>query len=291
MLHELQIIERSQLDTNRWNELVKSSNASVYNQLHYLDTLSENWCALVWGDYAGAMAIPYTVRLGVKGVFTPNFIRSLDWMGEKPDDFRDVERLLRKQFKRANFNTNEALFSDSSERVYQYFETEEALQLGSQSKRSIKKFEKTGLQVEQINVSEALPLVISELQAKVKELKAVDFQRFEKLLLEYDTNQCHCYGIKGETLHAAIILIEWNNELLHIKSGVDTFGKQHGFMHALMNDVIQKTFEQGKKFSFEGSFVDSVRQFNLGFGAKDKTYFSWIWDASPWWFNLIQKIK
>lgn len=289
MSTKIEIVERKNIDTERWKELVRSSEATVYNQLFYLDTLSENWCALVIDDYKGALAIPYSIRLGVKGIFTPNFIRSLDWMGTKPENFEAVEKLLRKQFRRANFHTTTQLFSNSENRVYQSFEKNGVLNFDSQTKRGIKKFEKTGLQIELLPIEMVLPLVVGELKEKVKDLRQIDFQRFEALLLNYP---CFCYGIKSnETVHAGIILIEWNNEILYIKGGVDAFGKQNGLMRALMASQISKAIEEGKTFNFEGSSVPSVRQFNLGFGATESIYYSWKWDNSPWWFRFLLKFK
>lgn len=291
MSGEIQLIERENINVERWNELVNGGQASVYNQIHYLDSLSENWSAVVFGDYEGAMAIPYSVRLGVKGMYTPNFIRAIDWMGKKPEKMAEIEQLLKHHFKRANLNINQQFFSGCEEKVYQVLENETAVLIGSQTKRGIKKFEKTGLVIEQMDIESVLPLIVSELREKVKDLNDQDFKRFEKLLLNYDKKNCLCYGIKGETIHAAIILIEWNNEILYIKGGVDEFGKQNGLMHALMFDAITNTFKQRKTFSFEGSFVPSVRQFNLGFGATDKVYYTWKWDSSPWWFKLLLKFR
>lgn len=288
---QLQLIEKDALDCEKWDALLKKTAAAVYNQRYYLDALAENWCVVVWDDYRGAMAIPYSIRAGVKGIFTPNFIRSLDWMGEKPIDFGEVEKLLKKRFKRGNLNTNEYLFEKSTEQVYQKIESENELQIGSQTKRSIKKFEKTGLLIEPVSIEEALPVVVAELRAKVKSLNPIDFKRFEQLLLSYNREQCFCFGIRGEKVHAAIILIEWNGEVLHIKSGVDEFGKQNGLMHALMYAVIRDAFNKEQKFSFEGSFVPSVRQFNVGFGATDHVYYNWKWDNSPWWFQMLLKWK
>lgn len=289
MSNKIEIVERKYIDSKKWEQLVLSSKATVYNQVEYLDALSENWCALIIDDYSGALAIPYTIRLGVKGIITPNFIRSLDWMGEKPANFSDIELLLKKQFRRANFHTNTALFKNSEERVFQFIKKDTTLNWGSQTKRGIKKFEKTGLTIENIPIETVLPLVIDELRSKVKDLNTTDFQRFENLLLNYP---CFCVGIQSTNgIHAGIILIEWNNEILYIKGGVDEFGKKHGLMHALMAHQLSKTLEEGKDFNFEGSSVESVRQFNLGFGASENVYFSWKWDNSPWWFRLLLKLK
>ncbi|MEZ4890098.1 MAG: hypothetical protein R2779_05925 [Crocinitomicaceae bacterium] len=51
--------------------------------------------------------MPYTIRLGVKGLFTPNFIRSLSWLGDLPNDFNDVEIKLKNEFKRANYHIDQ----------------------------------------------------------------------------------------------------------------------------------------------------------------------------------------
>lgn len=291
MSMEIRLIDSKEIDAKRWDELVQKTGATVYNHRHYLDSLSENWLAVIWGDYDGAIAIPYSIRLGIKGIFTPNFIRALDWMGQKPGNMVEVEKILKQHFKRADFNVNQQLFSDCEERIYQNIASEDLISLGSQTKRGIKKFEKTALSIEKMKVEDVFPLVVSELRSKVKDLNDNDFQRFEKLLFDYDRNQCTCYGIRSENLHAAIILIEWDAEVLYIKGGVDEFGKQNGLMHALMFDAIQRAFKKGKSFSFEGSFVSSVRQFNLGFGAADKVYYNWEWDNSPWWFRLLLKLK
>lgn len=291
MSNQITIIESRNIDKDRWNGLIQKSEASVYNQLYYLDTLSEHWCAVIWGDYKGAIAVPYSVRAGVRGIFTPNFIRALDWMGEVPDNFQEVEKLLKKRFKRADFNTNQSLFSGCEELVYQSIDKTEEIALGSQTKRGIKKFEKAGLTIEKMEIDVVLPLVISELREKVKTLNDSDFKRFKQLLLHYDKKTCVCYGVKTDRVHAGVILIEWNGEVLYIKGGVDEFGKEHGCMHALMSVVIKEAVGAEKTFSFEGSFVPTVRRFNVGFGAKDNIYYSWKWNHAPWWFRLLLKLK
>jgi len=291
MSKEIRIVKRRDLDYNKWMKLVNENNSTVYNQVHYLDSLSEHWLAVIVGDYQGGMAVPYTIRLGVKGIYTPNFLRAVDWLGEKPTDFGKVASLLKEKFTRANLNINQELFDVKSTLFFQKLDDSSTFKLGSQSKRSIKKFKKTELAISSITIEEALPLVVGELKSKVKGLKTIDFLRFQNLLLNYDSEKCFCFGVRGSSLHAAAIIIEWNNQWLFIKGGVDAFGKQNGCMHALMQECIQKAFENGKKFSFEGSNVESVRQFNLGFGAVNQPYFNWNWNNSPWWFRLLLTIR
>jgi hypothetical protein len=292
MKHQFQLIERADLNEEKWNRLVLASSASVYHQLYYLDTLSEQWCALVYDDYKGAIALPYTVRLGVKGLFTPNFIRSLSWMGERPTAFLEMEKIIKKQFKRASFHTDIPLFEGSSERVYQLIDQKEHFVIGSQTKRALKKFVNVGFFIQNEELTVGIELIVQELRNKVKDLREVDFERFKRLLLNYTTSPINCWTAeKNGTIHASLVVIEWNNEVLYIKGGVDEFGKKNGAMHGLMHYVIQTSLEKNKVFSFEGSAIDSVRQFNCGFGAFDTVYYAKKWDNSPWWFKLLMKLK
>lgn len=292
MQQKIQFIDRNLIDEKKWEQLVQKTGATVYNQLIYLDTLAENWMALIVNDYEAGIALPYTIRLGVKNLYTPNFIRAVDWMGEIPHNKEQIESDIKQRFHRANFNLNQELFSETKQIVFQVIEDRESIVLGSQTKRGIKKFEKTGLEIKQCSINDALPLIVNELRSKVESLRDIDFTRFEKLLLNYNQSSLTCYGIESDkTIHAAIILIEWGKVVLHIKSGVDDYGKKNGLMHALMYAVIERTINNKRTFSFEGSFVASVKQFNIGFGAKNRVYYSWNWNHSPWWFKMLQKLK
>lgn len=292
MNNRLQIVERANINEEKWNQLLQRSSASVYNQLYYLDSLSEHWCALIYDDYKGAIALPYTIRLGVKGLFTPNFIRSLSWLGDLPNDFNDVEIKLKNEFKRANYHIDQLLFKEISERVFQLIKSSEQIKIGSQTKRALKKFEKSGMIIQQVEISRGIDLIVKELQNKVKNLREIDFVRFKQLLLHYNLSTISCWTAqKNDSIHASLILIEWNNEVLYIKGGVDEIGKKEGAMHGLMHQVIQTTLKHNKIFSFEGSTIESVRQFNCGFGAADSVYYMVKWDNSPWWFKLLNKLR
>lgn len=292
MSEEIRLIDRAAIDEQKWQRLVENSNVVVYNQLQYLDALAENWTAVVYGDYLGAMPIPFTIRLGVKGAYTPNFIRSLSWMGTRPHDFSKVFNLLQREFKRGLICLEENLFSAAESRVFQIIHSLDQMQLGSQSKRSVKKFEKEKLAIIPVPLAECLPMVISELKSKVKELKDIDFQRFTQFLENYHPQKCFCFGVKeNDEIIAASIIIEWKDTWLYIKGGVTATGKNNGAMHAVMKFVIESSVEQGKKFSFEGSVVPSVQQFNKGFGATDVTYFQQGWNNAPAWFKLLNKIR
>src|SRR5690606_30728753 len=102
----MQLVPQDKIDRKRWDQLVASTKeATFYNASRVLDALAENWSVLIIGDYEGGMAVPFSVRLGVKGIYTPNFVRSLNWLGKQPEDFSAVEALLRQEFKRCHLRT------------------------------------------------------------------------------------------------------------------------------------------------------------------------------------------
>ena len=84
----MELISKNNIDRKRWDQLVESTpGATVYNRSLFLDALAEDWCVVIIGEYQAGMAIPFTRRMGVKGIYTPNFIRSLNWLGSPLGDF------------------------------------------------------------------------------------------------------------------------------------------------------------------------------------------------------------
>ena len=103
----MNIIEREHIDIEKWNTLVTSSpGASLFSHSAYLDSVAENWCVLVDDDYSNGMALPYTIRMGVKGIYTPKFSRYLEWLHltEEKKYPSDLMEQLQFAFKVASFS-------------------------------------------------------------------------------------------------------------------------------------------------------------------------------------------
>lgn len=288
----MRIIESKDINREKWEELVKKTpNCQPYNSLLFLDNLAENWCAIIQNDYSAGIALPYSIRYGVKGVYTPNFIRSLDWLGEEPVDLDKIEQLIHKNFKRCQLKMTTSLFHNTDPGLhYQTLRMEDALVLNNNAKRLINRSEKEGVKIEAVALTEVEQLILSELKLKVSGLKPIDFNRYTHLLNELPETNLKAIAAKyNNSICAGALFLTWQNRMIYLKGGGNEDAKNIGAMYALINFGINEAKMNDLNFDFGGSNVEGVRNFNLKFGAKDVPYFEWNWDNSPWWFKFMLK--
>lgn len=292
----MKLIHQEDIDKERWDKLVLSDQgASIYCQSVFLDSLAENWSLLIDDNYSCGLPIPFTVRLGVKGIYTPNFIRTVDWVGltenNRLETISKAESILKKNFKLASLRMLGNHFSRSnSEWVFQELVGE--IKLNSQAKRSCKKFQKSDFIIERVELNDVLSIVSEELMDKVASLRIIDIERFESFLHAYPKAQMHVFGTKKkDEILGGLIFIEWKNTFHYVKGGARKEAKDQGAMYAMMEFAINHALSQGMKIDFGGSNVKGVQQFNAAFGGVDVPYFEWKWDHSPFWFKSLKALK
>lgn len=80
----MKIVEREHIDEESWNQLVdKTVGASFFSYAWYLDATAENWCIVVDDNYTRGIALPYSKRLGLETLYTPIFVRYIEWLGKR----------------------------------------------------------------------------------------------------------------------------------------------------------------------------------------------------------------
>jgi len=288
----LQLIESQHIDKEKWNLLAQQTKVSFQNFSLFLDTLAEHWCAIILDDYRGGIAIPYTVRLGVKGIFAPPMTAPFSWIGEKPDNFAEINLILRKKFQRSYYTHYDSLFYNNQTKIYQRINYTSDYKISYSTRKNVHKFERTGLKIQKVNVEQILEFVVSELHTKMNVLTPHFVARLRIFLSNYEHN--YCYGIfdtDTNRLHAGMILLESHNEITSIHCATDAFGRKNRMMYALTHKAILLAMEKRKDFNFGGSSIDSIRYFNHRFGAEDNFYYCWEWDNSPFWFHLLLKLR
>jgi len=291
----MQLVNKSAINREKWDALVNNTtNATIYNQSVFLDVLAENWLLLVNDDYSAGIPIPYTIRLGVKGMYTPNFCREFCFLGVDKltnSDLKQSLELLKKEFSYCTINLSDNYFDEPvSERVYQTLSGNPIL--NSQAKRSLKKYEKSDLYIERTELKNVLSIISDELSSKVKSLKPIDLLRFEQLIQSIPTQQLFILGVKNnhEWLGGMVFTL-WKNKLHYLKGGCVELAKQEGAMFAMMQYAIDHTWHNDLLMDFGGSNVEGVQRFNKAFGAMDLTYFEWSWNNTPLWFSSLIKLK
>lgn len=291
----MKIIAREHIDTEKWDALVKSSpENSVFSLSCYLDAVAENWCVYVDEAYSKGIALPYSIRLGVKMCYTPIFVRYLEWFGEKSIDGKALLETLKKEFSQGHFNCKDLHTETTEKLIFQVIDKDQQPVFGSQAKRMFSKFEKSEMTIELSMEEKAIMQhIYAELPQKIASLNTTSLPKLEKLIIAlkaFDLLKTIVVKEKKEAV-GGLFLVEFNNSVLYLKGAFTPESKKEGGMYAAMKTAITMAKQQGLIFDFGGSRVDGVRRFNVNLGGEDITYYSFQWDDSPIWFKVLKKAK
>jgi hypothetical protein len=288
----LKIIERNHIDISKWNALVTSQPGhSIFSHSSYLDDVAENWCIVTDPEYSCGIAVPYTIRLGVKCFTTPIFVRYLEWFGNR-ENWPLAAKLVENFFSGGAIQVPKNIANHKQERYYQTIEGER--KLGSQAKRMLAKSKDFKIELaDELDNLSILDIIKSELPGKIPTLNFRSIAVLKKLVNNLtQKNMLKSFVIKADDkIIAGIILIEFNGVLLYLKGASFSDYKKEGAMYALMNHAI--TYAQEKKiiFDFGGSSAEGVRRFNINLGGTDVSYGVYHSDKMPMWFKEIKRIK
>lgn len=285
------IIERSHLDTDRWDQLVCSEKKSTFfSRSWYMDAVAENWCAIVDDAYSCGMALPYASRIGVETLYTPIFVRYMEWFGEAPES-GVLETLIAARFRNVQLAVQSDILSyPKEEYVFQEIGAGTVQETGSQAKRMLKKAEKSGLTVDVSDNFERVSAVVhSELNGKFSGIDDQSLKALDRLFLaakKAGVLQVYEVGNAG-----GIVCLEDDCQCLYLKGTVREEVKEQGGMYLALQTAIDCTLGAGKRFDFGGSRAEGVRRFNQHLGGKDVTYFQYTIDKQPVWFKFAKSIR
>ncbi len=288
------IIDRRQINTEWWDNLVKSNvSHTVYNLSSYLDSVSENWCILTNKNHTGGIALPYKIKLGIKFCYTPFFVSFLEWMGTEPSNWNECLELIHREFKSFHLFVKQG-FNTEKINIYQTIPADKIPQINSQAIRMLKKFEQSGMSISFTKSPEQIiDIIQTELPRKVRSLNTNSLKRLAHLVDQFNQLElAHFVTVKNnEKVVGGLILIQFNETILYLKGAFYPEAKKKGAMYASMQYSIDFAQANNLNFDFGGSQVEGVRRFNLNLGGTDLYYNTLTWDNSPVWFRLAKKIN
>lgn len=291
----MKIIDRENIEIEKWDALVKSNpENSVFSLSAYLDAVAENWCIYVDAEYSRGIALPFTIRLGVKTCYTPIFVRYLEWFGEKSIDGKALLEILKKEFPQGHFSCKDLHTETTEKLIFQAISKDQVPVFGSQAKRMFAKFEKSKMAIDLSNEEkQIMQHIYAELPKKVASLNSTSLPKLEKLIIALKTlDLLETIVVKDkEELVGGLFLVEFNNSVLYLKGAFTPESKKEGGMYAAMKTAVTLAKQKGLNFDFGGSRVEGVRRFNVNLGGEDIMYFSFQWDNSPIWFKVLKKAK
>ena len=79
-------VERNDIDEQKWNALIANQSIEFpYAYTWYLDAVTKNWQAIVYGDYEAVMPLPYFKKWTIKQIFQPPFCQQLGVFQQEPN--------------------------------------------------------------------------------------------------------------------------------------------------------------------------------------------------------------
>ncbi len=285
------------IDHVKWDSLVNSSNQStVFSTSHYLNSTCPDWHAFIDDSYAFGFPVGVTTKLGVKSIYPPFFHRYSEIIGDESKvNLNELTSSMTKKFPAGVLHLNKDILEtlSSEEFVFQQL-NKEGYKLKSQAKRMIKKFKDSEMTTELDNSrsSEVLSLVKTELSKKMDLYSSSSSLALDRLISNLPKNISLKTVILNDdnNLVGGLLALEHKDTLLYLKGTTTEAAKEKGGMYALMEHLINLSFEQNKTFDFGGSRVEGVRFFNTRFNAQDKSYFCFQWDNSPVWYKFLKRI-
>jgi hypothetical protein len=292
----VKLIYRNEINLEKWDALVRSKpDAAVFSLSTYLDAVAENWCIYVDENYTKGIAVPFTIRLGVKICYTPKFITYIEWFGTQKSDFSEVITSLKAHFSQGFFSVLTAPDSNSPNPfVCQVIPLDSVVVYNSQANRMFSKFEKSHLKVAYLQEENTiLEIIRQELPAKVASLdtKALDSLAVLLSALKKEGLLKTLAVSENGNVVGGLFLVDFNESVLYLKGAFTKESKKNGAMYGAMKFFIEATRSEQKMVDFGGSRVEGVKRFNTNLGGTDRIYSYYEWNHAPFWFNCLKWLK
>jgi hypothetical protein len=287
----MKIVERADLNTELWDKLVYDSvDSTIFSLSFYLDAVAENWCVLVDETYSKGIALPYTIRLNVKTLYTPIYLMYVEWLGE--DLPKDLIVLLQETFAVGDICMKDKL-ADPNRKEYVRQELIK-FKYNEQTKRALKRFEKSGLQLVNSKLeNDILTIIESELPAKIASLDKQAILTLNKLVPKIAQNEMlSSFAILADDkVVGGILSMQFKNRIIYLKGAFKDSAKKNGAMFKCITTLIGEESETQNIIDFGGSRVENVRKFNMNFGSVDCIYYNYTWNKAPFHFKVLKRLK
>lgn len=281
-------LPHNNIDKKKWDKRIENAaNGLIYSYSFYLDAMSENWDALVAGDYETVMPLPWKKKYTIYYLYQPFFTASLGVFGN--DISAETVKLFLEnipvKFKYWDFYLNRGnLFSiptfpmyERSNYILPLSENYEVLKsrYAASHQRNIKRAIQYGNKIKKdIDIENIVAL--SKEQAKnfstLEERHYSDFIQLYKLLKE--KKQAVTYGVfsSQNKLVASCVYFFSNKRAYYILVGNHPEGKTSGASHLLIDAFIKEHAAKDLTLDFEGSNIASLAFFYKSFGASLEKY-------------------
>lgn len=301
----IQYLTYKEIDFQKWDHCIaNASNGLIYGYSYYLDNMSRQWNALVYGDYQAVMPLTWHKKYGVAYLYQPFLAAQLGVFGN------DITAYLLQSFLDAVptrylywdiYLNHKNIFPLERFSLYQrknfvlslhkpYHELYE--QYRENTKRNIKKALQLDCKaVKNVAVEKVIELAVLQMRGYTKE-STENIERFKNLYdLLSERKQAVCYGILSskDQLIASCVFFFSHNRAYYILVGNHPDGRTLGASHALIDAFIKDHAGQNLLLDFEGSDIRNLAFFYSSFGAVEENYSAIRLNKLPFYLRWFKK--
>jgi hypothetical protein len=286
----IRFIQRNKLDEQQWNALISSSLHSLpYAYTWYLDSVAENWDALVAGNYEAVMPLVWLRKYGIKCLYQPYYCQQLGIFSKHILAGAQVQAFLNEATARfpyihINLNpsaksTNKASLVPKKNLLLNLSASYDIIKkkYSENHRRNISKATKAGIKLQgHTSLKDFQSFYVANINPEKEVFKPGHQKAFKAITHALISNQSgkifSACDSQGNLLAAALIIFH-QNRVINIINTSCTAGKKHGASHFLFDAIIQQLAGQNMLFDFEGSSVPSIARFYEGFGATEECFY------------------
>jgi hypothetical protein len=288
---EIKYLKNHEIDKEKWDYCIsKSFNGIVYAYSWYLDIVSENWEALIDGDYLRVFPLPVKRKYGIDLIYQPFFTQQLGIISQSiltQEVVQEFIKAIPKKFKYVEIHLNTFNKIDGQEFSTKPLLNHELDLINSHKniskkysenlKRKLQKTLNSGLFLNpNSKPDEIINLFRQNKGRRIHHLKDENYIILKRLIYTaIHRGMAQVYGVynTNNELCAGAFFLLGNRKLTFLFSGLSEEGRGLNASAYLIDQVIQMSQSKHLTFDFEGSNEPGLARFYKSFGSKEINYY------------------
>jgi hypothetical protein len=306
---DIRYLDRNEIDIEKWDRcILNASNGLIYARSFYLDSMAENWSALVEGDFQNVMPLTWNKKYGFTYLYQPYFTKSLGVFGQSSGPFEISSFLLAipEKFTYWDIDLNENNFvsvENKNLKTNQYQRTNHFLSLHEDYGRLRQQYKRLATRMKKKAIENQLQIVRGEDPSVIISLYRRDYSRrlrsikntvYDKLMIcsaiAFKNNLAATYLAKSASgdILAYYIILQDERFIYSLLGGSTEEGKKLGAFYLLTDAIIQDHAGSKKIFRFEGSDIPGISFFDALFGSEKISYQHLVMNNLPFPFRFFK---
>ncbi len=301
-ISDIRFLHRNEIDIEKWDRcILNATNGLIYARSFYLDTMAENWSALVEGDYNSVMPLTWNRKYGFSYLYQPAFTAQLGLFVRDTADQKLIEFFIsdmKKYFRFCEIHLNYA--NDPSECIRRDNYTLHLAKPYAEIRKGYKKrllenlaeSEKNQMNYSQSDdFSSTISLFRQEYGKRFPHVKAHHYQKFE--LLCHRISKIKMLFVRqvadrSGSLLSSSIFFKDEHRIYNIMSVTLKSGREKKSQFFLLDQLFREFSANDLVFDFEGSEVPGIAEFYRKFGPALSPYPFLKYNSLPFPFRLFK---